>query len=237
MKMKDKKAAQDAVRKEHLARRQETKRRRQGNPVLDRPEGTRAVKPTILIVCEGRNTEPSYFNAFRLSTATVKAVGKGYNTTTLVQEAARLAALETYEKVWCVFDKDTFPAHDFNNAIVMATAQDFGVGYSNQAFEYWLLLHFEDHQGGGMPRTEYYDALNQYLGPLGCAYDGKKGKTIHAAFFELLMAKPAGEELTRTELAIQRARRIYDALDHASPATEESSTTVFRIVEELLKYV
>jgi hypothetical protein len=42
--------------------------------------------------------------------------------------------------------------------------------------------------------------------------------------------------LMRVELAIKRAERNYNQLDHSNPAAEESSTTVFRLVEELLKY-
>jgi hypothetical protein len=39
------------------------------------------------------------------------------------------------------------------------------------------------------------------------------------------------------QLAIMRAKRNFNRLDHSNPAKEESSTTVFRLVEELLKYV
>ncbi len=38
------------------------------------------------------------------------------------------------------------------------------------------------------------------------------------------------------QIAIKRAKRIYDLYDHSSPALEESSTTVFRLVEEILKF-
>ena len=39
--------------------------------------GFKNPKKSFLIICEGENTEPDYFNAFRLTSATVKAVGKG----------------------------------------------------------------------------------------------------------------------------------------------------------------
>lgn len=54
---------------------------------LKRSYGFRMPKKSFLIVCEGENTEPEYFNAFRLTTATVKAVGKGLGTMSLVKEA------------------------------------------------------------------------------------------------------------------------------------------------------
>lgn len=41
----------------------------------------------------------------------------------------------------------------------------------------------------------------------------------------------------RRELAVQRAKRIYDLCDHTSPATEESSTTVHQLIEEIHTYI
>lgn len=43
---------------------------------LNRISGVREVKQTFLIICEGINTEPDYFNAFRLTSANVKAIGQ-----------------------------------------------------------------------------------------------------------------------------------------------------------------
>ena len=47
-------------------------------PNLERPAAKLIEKPTILIVCEGKNTEPSYFKQFRITSATVKFVGEGF---------------------------------------------------------------------------------------------------------------------------------------------------------------
>jgi len=43
---------------------------------------------------------------------------------------------DNYDQVWSVFDKDDYSANDFNQAIAIASANGFGVAYSNQAFEY-----------------------------------------------------------------------------------------------------
>ena len=51
-----------------------------------------------------------------------------------------------------------------------------------------------------------------------------------------LMGQDPNLKESRTEMAIKRARKIYEQWDHASPAKEESSTTVFLLVEEILKY-
>lgn len=124
MKMKNKKAEQIAAKEKH---REQLKKNRRKEPTLERPEPQKDKKPTILIVCEGKNTEPSYFRKFKLSTITVEAIGEGYNTISLVERAGQLAQNKDYDQIWCVFDKDDFPVSDFNNAIAIAEAQNFKV--------------------------------------------------------------------------------------------------------------
>jgi hypothetical protein len=234
MKMKNKKGEQIESKRRHKER---LKSNRRIEPTFDRPEPKLIEKPTILIVCEGENTEPSYFKQFRLSSATIKPVGEGYNTVSLVNRAIQMASQGNYEQVWCVFDKDDFPDLDFNNAISIAEANNFGVAYSNQAFEYWILLHFDDHQGGGMHRDDYENKINSLLKPYSLAYDGAKRKIITEDIFELLDGVDEKTKKERKVLAIERAKRNLKHFDQTNPAKEESTTTVFKLVEELLKYV
>ncbi|MBX2925626.1 MAG: RloB domain-containing protein [Chitinophagaceae bacterium] len=234
MKMKNKKAEQIAAKQKH---KEQLRVKRRIEPNLERPVAELIEKPSILIVCEGENTEPSYFNQFRLSSATVKSVGEGYNTTSLVNRAIQLANEKQYDQVWCVFDKDDFDENDFNNAIQIAEGQNFKVAYSNQSFEYWLILHFDDHQGGGMHRRDYNDKINELLKPFGVTYDGNGSKKVSEDFFELLDGIDTKTNKKRIDLAITRATRNFDHFDHKNPAKEESSTTVFRLAEELLQYL
>jgi len=242
MKMQNKKATQIEAREKHLATINAAKERRKGTPILERAKPTKREKPTILIVCEGKNTEPSYFQQFKLTLATIKTVGKGYNTVSLVKQAIALQKKGNYSKVWCVFDADPKlnnpkQAQNFNNAIMMAKANKFGIAYSNQAFEYWLLLHFEDHQGGALHRDDYEGKINYYINPLGACYDGKGSKIVTEEFFELLMAIDEKTKKERVVLAINRAERNYKKWNHHNPANEESSTKVFELVRELQSYM
>lgn len=234
MKMKDKRADQKATKQKHF---EQLKAQRRKEPRLERPVAELIEKPSILIVCEGENTEPSYFNQFRITSAKVKSVGEGYNTVSLVNRALVLAQQGNYDQVWCVFDKDDFKDGDFNSAIQIAESYNFGVAYSNQSFEYWLILHFNDHQGGGMHRDSYNDKINELLKPFKVSYDGHGNKLINEYFFELLDGIDDKTSKRRIELAIDRAERNFSQLDHINPAKEESSTTVFRLVRELSKYM
>jgi RloB-like protein len=194
-----------------------------------------------LIVCEGSNTEPDYIEHFtqffRVGVLEMVIIGGAGETIRVVERAKKENEKGGFDQVWVVFDKDDFPTHHFDNAIQMAQAAGFGVAYSNQAFEYWLLLHFEDHQGGGMHRNDYDDKLNAYLTPLKANFDGKGSKSISSAFFQILMGKDPKTNENRLDLAIRRAERICEFhADKSSPALSESSTTVFRLVQELLKF-
>jgi hypothetical protein len=62
-------------------------------------------------------------------------------------------------------------------------------------------------------------------------------KKIEEDFFELLNEIDDNTNKKKVDLAIERAERNYNHLDHTNAAKEESSTTVFKLVGELLKYV
>lgn len=234
MKKKDKKAEQIQSKRRH---KEQLKANRRTGPTLDRPKPTLSEKPVILIVCEGENTEPSYFKQFRLSSATIKSVGEGENTISLVQRTGQIANQGFYEQVWCVFDKDEIPDEKFNRAISMAKENEYGVAYSNQAFEYWIILHFDDHQGGRMHRKDYDRKINKLLKPYNISYDGKNSKLITEDIFELMNGVDENTRKNRNRLAIGRAKRNLEQFSQNNPAKEESTTTVYELVEELLKYV
>lgn len=122
-----------------------------------------------------------------------------------------------------VFDKDDFPENDFNSAILLARRSGFEVAYSNQAFEFWFLLHFNLYQGA-LHRSRYEKMLSTLLG---FAYTKKSG--VSSKMFNALFPKQ--------EQAINHAKTIMKQFDGNNPAQQESSTTVYRLVEELNKFV
>lgn len=231
-------------RQEHRQRLREAKRRRQSGANLNRSRPQREERPNILIVCEGENTEPSYFSQFKLTNAQIIAVGEGKNTLSLVESVGRIRKQfdQEFDQVWCVFDKDDFPDPNFDNAIEKAKSLGYRVAYSNQAFEYWFLLHFEAHNGGPMPRTDYHKKLNDHLKDFRISYD-KNSKKVLPEFFEVMLSLTGSqlEESNRPEtlqdLAIKRAERILAYHSGETPANSESSTTVYKLVEELNRYL
>src|SRR4030042_2474948 len=101
----------------------------------------------FLIVSEGEKTEPNYFEAYKKilpkHLIEIKILGTGENTLKLLDTALKKAAQKSYDEVWIVFDKDSFPDDNFDNTIFSAPSKKIKCAYSNEAFEIWYLLHFE----------------------------------------------------------------------------------------------
>ncbi|RTQ49715.1 RloB domain-containing protein [Hymenobacter gummosus] len=246
--MSKKQEAEQRKRDEHKAQMQAAKERRRQAPALQRAAPTREERPVLLIVCQGTVTEVEYFNQFELATADIKALGRAYDPEKLVQEAldwreAARRGKQPYEQVWCVFDKDDTEPGPFHAAIERARAHGLRVAYSNQAFEFWFLLHFDEHQGGGMDRQQCgqrVEALIREANPR-VSYDSHKGKHVSRELFDLLEGPYPGlpGRPSRRAVAVRRAKRI--AKDWAEsghpPAAQESTTLVYQLVEVLQQYL
>ena len=146
----------------------------------------------------------------------------------LVKEPIAIRDIEkrrsrNYDQCWVVFDKDDFSDGDFNAAIQMAQTNGFHVAYSNQAFEYWFLLHFNLYQGS-IHRSRYGEMLSHLLG---FKYGKTKGDSVRV--FNVIYPK--------TRMAIDNAQKILESFDGSNPAKEESSTTVHQLVEQLLQFI
>ncbi len=121
----------------------------------------RSPKPVILVVCEGRATEPEYISGFQKGCRnprvnveladehgvprTVVEIAKN-----LKRDAERKAKNEkddnlAYDAVWCVFDVDVHPG--ISDAKQMERDNDIDLAISNPCFELWLLLHFREDPG------------------------------------------------------------------------------------------
>ena len=118
----------------------------------------------ILILCEGEKTEPNYFNSikrkYRLSNVKIEWLGS--NTDTITQKAIEHRL--DYSQIWCVFDRDSFNAQNFNRAFQMiAKYPNIYIAYSNESFELWYLLHF-NYYDTEISRKQYCKLLDNLLG-------------------------------------------------------------------------
>lgn len=180
----------------------------------------RVANNVILIVCCG-DTEKKYFRKFNidLGEIRIKAVTQAENPTSIIEYAMKLRKMEMYRQVWCVFDKDQF--EDFDEAILLGKRENIKVAFSNQAFEYWFILHYE-RANRPIDRRQYGDILEKYM--------SRPYKKLELDMYTLLKDK--------MDFAIENAKVIHQMHNKNGglPSTWESCTTVYQLVEELLKW-
>lgn len=206
-------------------------------PKNKRPFGNIPQRRYYLIVCEGEETEPNYFEAIKriLPPAMISRVsitGTGRNTRSLVDYTQKLVDLRhksdlpPYYKIWVVFDRDSFDPSDFDNAISMiesksSASEKWQAAWSNEAFELWYILHFRSQAGGALHRQEYQNILATEM--------DRPYKKNAEDMFELL--KP------NVVQAITRADTALRLQSGKPPHAQNPATTVHILVKELLSYL
>ena len=184
----------------------------------------------FLIVCEGEKTEPNYFRSFPVDKKVIKLdiKGEGRNPKSLVEKAIELkngSESDETDQFWCVFDRDENPnnpndSQNFNSAITLARNNGIDVAYSNDAFELWYLLHFHFYNTG-ISRQDYQNMLTKLL--------GHKYKKNSEMIYEELKDKQQD--------AIKHAKRLLQEYDRPNPESDNPSTTVHLLVEELNSFI
>jgi len=186
----------------------------------------------FLIVCEGEKTEPNYFRSFP------KQVGKfiydlqfgggGISTLKVVEKAIELRAdsQQKYDRVWAVFDRDSFKSTSFNSAILKAKANEIECAWSNQAFELWYLLHFHNRVTA-MDREEYQKAIEEAVNLKLAKGKNFVYKKNDPDMFSLL------NKIGNQDLAIRWAKDLNNKIIDEAFANYNPATQVFKLVEEL----
>ncbi|HEY4288406.1 MAG TPA: RloB family protein [Puia sp.] len=194
-----------------------------------------------LIVCEGVQTEPNYFEAFKerlpkgvLTSCHIEIEGAGQNTESLVDETIRLInawSSETgrqIDKAWVVFDRDSFKAQQFNNAVQRCSVEkpEIGCAWSNEAFELWYLLHLI-YFDTSIRRTEYQRMLEEQLS----TKMGENFKYTKNSKNMYILLNQYGD----VNFAIENAMRLEQQWDgQTNYANQNPCTRVHHLVKELL---
>ena len=198
---------------------------------------------SFLIVTEGKCTEPSYFKGMRkiiqeriggminiVEVPLIEIRGQGRSTGKLIDITEQIVknAKIMYQNVWVVFDKDDFD--DFDKAIQTANSKGYQVAWSNQSFEYWIYLHFY-YSDAALHRNQWIKKLDDIFKQrqLGTGEYLKNCEDI----FELV-CKDEG-----IDRAIRNAKRRMENFDEnrGKPSEFDPGTTVYKLVEELKKFI
>ncbi len=196
----------------------------------------------FLIVCEGTKTEPNYFKSFKKDVRSyvceADIEGKGESTIKLVTSCIKIREQKEkvgkkYDRVWVVFDRDSFEPVQFNNAITMAEANGIRAAWSNEAFELWYLLHF-DKLENGMSRKDYKAKLEEKINARIAEIRKKKKKKPNFKYKknDPNMYAIIGEYGDQ-EQAIKRAKDLLKIHQGTQYHTHNPCTKVYLLIEEL----
>ncbi|GBF54110.1 hypothetical protein N0824_01969 [Microcystis sp. 0824] len=198
---------------------------------LRRQTKTRETRKRFLIVCEGEKTEVNYFKAFAVPKKfEVMVKGEGKNSLSLVNKAIQiidnLKQDDSFDQIWCVFDKDNCSKEQFNQAERLAKENNVKIAYSNEAFEIWFILHFQ-YLDIATSRSEYLTILTKQMQKYGLLNKKEKYKKNREDMYEKL--KPY------QTTAITNAAKLIQDRDEAKkhPFDANPSTTVQELVQEL----
>lgn len=196
------------------------------------------------IFCEGEQTEPKYFERFKRlieqnpiyrDMVLIEIEPCGAETLRVIGQAEQYAACNgiTKGQIWCVYDKDSFPARDFNAVTVRAEVLNrqnpdvqYHTAWSNECIEFWFLLHFADYRSNNH-RSDYVRFLDERFQRLNV---GRYRKNMDS-LFDILM------EHGEPRLAIRYAKRIIAENPGKTPTDIAPGTTVYELAEELARYL
>lgn len=132
---------------------------RKSTPLERRRASPRKPRPKIVIICEGKITEPEYFRRFRRlhgsTLVDIDVIGPAGVPSSVVQRAcqekdrlideARKSrdSFDLIFEVWAVFDRDEHPKNKLAEAFQLADIRGINIAFSNPCFEVWGLMHFE----------------------------------------------------------------------------------------------
>lgn len=191
-----------------------------------------------LIVSEGTQTEPKYFEAIKdiinrqyRDKIQLDIYGEGKNTLGLF-ERARTRVLESpngYKHVWVIYDTDDFPTEHINRTAELCEQNStddttYHAIWSNQCVELWYLLHFGFFQSD-IHRKDYWPKLTEHLNKIG-AGNYTKGR---ADMYKVL--RPFMDE------AISNAKRLDKINENKTPADSAPGTKIYELIEILKPYL
>ncbi len=189
-----------------------------------RRQGNKTPAKVIVIVCEGKQTEPNYFRAlkqkFRLSNLNVQVFpGKGAPINVVncaIEEKKKLD--EPTDEVWCVLDTE----NPINNptlsvAIEKAKKARINLAISNPSFEYWYFIHFECSNRQFANGQEMKKTIKVYI----------------PDYSESADIFPKVDQLTFT--AIKNAEKLRSQTLQSWDIFPNPSTGVDRLVQEIIK--
>lgn len=206
----------------------------------------------LLIVTEGRNTEPHYFEALKSAwnvhpkvlSITPGCEGIPKNLVKLANEeldALRQKArknelayneLDKFDEVWVVFDTEHAERQGkLHEGVEAARANEFQIAHSTPCFEFWLALHFSPNA----PPMDFCDEAVAHLESVSGLTRGSYSKSSGAskAFIQTLMAEVETAVINATNLHNRQEGEEFPA--NPSTSMHKLLRSIFEALPENMK--
>ena len=204
-----------------------------------KPDRRMKIQPEYhLIVSEGTDTEPAYFESIRdiinsqyREKIQLDVSGEGDNTINLFWKAKKKAedSPNGYRHVWIVYDTDDFPAEYIDRVVELCRENsteetEYHAVWSNQCVELWYLLHFSFMQSD-IHRTEYWPKLTGCLTGIGAGTYEKNRRDMYQILRPFM------------DFAIANAKRLEVINQGKPPSKAAPGTKIYELVEKLKPYL
>jgi hypothetical protein len=225
---------------------------------------------TFIIFCEDEVSEKIYFEWFETSiikinvinnqksmmSNIIRAIDHCKNNNYLVKNGLTYSIDSEGIEIWCVYDRDIEKEEnqinqkniEFDLSISNAEQNCINVAWSNDAFELWILLHFDEinpEEPLTKERVYYYNKLTEVFKNIENPNEELKRILQHPLFFnykESLKSKNNFRYIVRpnilpkTKIAIERAKKLelyhYEKINHYD---KTPCTMVYKLIERLIE--
>ncbi len=195
-----------------------------------RAGGHRRQRGRLFIVCEGKETEPLYFESAwkerqkqnQLDPVIVVRPGKAKTyPTAVVERAIEIKESgdwdEDLDQIWAVFDTEQAGTHpDLRRAIQVARENQVNLAVSNPAVEYWFLLHFENTNRPFQNADQLCAVLRKYIP------EYNKSKPVY-----LLIRDRMETALTRAKTFRDQSGQKWEDIPNPSTGLEQLLRKIF----------
>lgn len=204
-----------------------------------KPDRNLKIQPEYhLIVSEGTDTEPAYFEAIRdiingqyRGKIMLEIYGEGDNTINLFRKAQKrvLDSVNGYRHVWIVYDTDEFPSKYVDGVVDLCSENsteetEYHAVWSNQCVELWYLLHFSFMQSD-IHRKEYWPKLTEWLERIGAGRYTKNRRDMYPVLRPFM------------DFAIANAKKL-EAINRGKPPSKSApGTKLYELLEKLKPYL
>lgn len=189
-------------------------------------KNTLKVNKRLYIVCEGEKTEYNYFKNFiddcgiQTKLVEVEVLQTKINTPKELIKFIKKKRVTKSDELWTVFDHDGHP--NLGDAFNNAQNNKIRIAFSNIAFEYWILLHFEETNRAFAKSQDIISYLNKRKHFPGY---NKGDESLYERIKDI------------TTTAEIRAKRNREAMEKANPGARIFEINPYTNVDELLESI